>query len=60
MAICKNNFLENFSNELELLNGDCDHTFDLRHVINNTSKTTYYDGIHMNEPWKSKLLLKTI
>jgi lysophospholipase L1-like esterase len=41
--------LENFSNELKLLNVDCDHTFDLRHVINNISKTTYYDGIHMND-----------
>ena len=51
--------LENFSNELESLNGDCDHTFDLRHVINNTSKTTYYDGIHMND-LGNQIIAKTI
>jgi len=51
--------LENFSNELELLNGDCDHTFDLRHVINNISKTTYYDAAHMND-LGNQIVAKTI
>ena len=51
--------LENFSNELKLLNVDCDHTFDLRHVINNISKTTYYDGIHMND-LGNQIVAKTI
>jgi lysophospholipase L1-like esterase len=41
--------LEKFSNELELLNEHCNHTLDLRYIINNTSETTYYDNIHMND-----------
>ena len=41
--------LEKFSNELEVLNGDCDYTFDFRDTISNTSKTTYYDAVHMND-----------
>ena len=41
--------LEKFSNELEVLKGDCDYTFDFRDTISNTSKTTYYDAVHMND-----------
>ena len=41
--------LEKFSNQLELLNEHCNHTLDLRYIINNTSETTYYDNIHMND-----------
>jgi lysophospholipase L1-like esterase len=52
-------YLENFANDLKLLNDDCDHTFDLRHVINNTSKTTYYDQIHMND-LGNQIVAKTI
>ena len=51
--------LENFSNELELLNGDCDYTFDFRHVVNNISKTTYYDAVHMND-LGNQIVAKTI
>ncbi len=42
-------YLENFANDLELLNEYCNHTLDLRYVINNTSETTYYDNVHMND-----------
>jgi len=42
-------YLENFSNDLESLNEYCNHTLDLRYAINNTSQTTYYDNVHMND-----------
>jgi len=41
--------LEKFSNELKLLNEYCNYTLDLRYAINNTSETTYYDNVHMND-----------
>jgi|TARA_B110000438_G_scaffold144907_1_gene139494 lysophospholipase L1-like esterase len=51
--------LEKFSNELELLNEHCNYTLDLRYAINNTSETTYYDNVHMND-LGNQIIAKTI
>ena len=40
---------QNFSENLPLLNEECDLTIDLRNGIGDTSETTYYDLGHMND-----------
>ena len=40
---------QNFSENLPLLNEECDLTIDLRNGIGDTSETTYYDLLHMND-----------
>ena len=40
---------QNFSENLPLLNEECDLTIDLRNGIGDTSETTYYDLLHVND-----------
>ena len=40
---------QNFSENLPSLNEECDLTIDLRNGIGDTSETTYYDLLHMND-----------
>ena len=41
--------LENYAKEFELLDKKCDHVFDFRDMMGDTSETTYYDNVHMND-----------
>jgi lysophospholipase L1-like esterase len=41
--------LENYANQLKLLESDCDYTFDFRNVMNNIPTTIYFDNVHMSD-----------
>jgi len=50
--------LENFSENLPLLNEECDLTIDLRNGMDDTLETTYYDTGHMNDFGNGIIALK--
>jgi len=47
--IYREQLLENYAKELQLLNEKCDYTFDFRNAMDDSSETTYYDTVHMND-----------
>ena len=41
--------IDNYAKELELINTQCNYTFDFRDILDDTYETTYYDNVHMND-----------
>ena len=50
--------LENYANQLQILENTCDHTFDLRNVMNTIDTTIYFDNVHMSDQGNSVVAQK--